>query len=433
MKNGAPPRWGRIGILNTIEHALTRFSDSATTLLLLWGLNPELFGSLALAQAFAAPLLLLCVAPENVLYRDFPRLRENRDALSGKIRAFRRFGWWKFAALLQISVILVFSGVFPEGEGSRIDRFAAFLWAILLSLAPQVSGADRAFLRLDLKLRELNAVTLLQKASLLGGTGAVLVFFPGNLWALVSVAAFALFSSAFLAWRYARRHLPEAAGSRVRTFRETAESLRDFSIWSHFSGVVLGWVQTMDLYFLGSFGISARTAGLYAASLKLANLSYAVPSALVNLFGVWLGQQDTSTLEGTEKARKRALTRTGGLLGILATQGLVLWALSPFIFRIFSRGRWSDVEIRSMQEWLGWMLLGSLPIAGGFLLDFWLLVKTRARDCALSIYLPWLIGSAVVYSSAAAFGGPLAAAKANVAAGALFGFLLLWRWRRCAG
>lgn len=74
----APTRWGRVGLLNTLEHALTRFSDSATTLLLLWGLSSELFGRLAIAQAFAAPLLLLCVAPENVLYRDFPALRGSR-------------------------------------------------------------------------------------------------------------------------------------------------------------------------------------------------------------------------------------------------------------------------------------------------------------------------------------------------------------------
>lgn len=86
-----------------------------------------------------------------------------------------------------------------------------------------------------------------------------------------------------------------------------------------------------------------------------------------------------------------------------------------------------------MQSWLGWMLLGALPIAGGFLLDFWLLVKTKARDCALAIYLPWLVGSVLIYASAAALAGPGGAARANVAAGALFGFLLLRRWIRCAG
>lgn len=190
--------------------------------------------------------------------------------------------------LLLIAGGLAFSGVMP-GEGmSGAHRFATLLWAILLSLAPQVSGADRAFLRLDLRLRELNAVTLIQKVGLLGGTAAALFFAPGNLWCLVAVAASALLLSAFFAYRFAARGLPRDAELKLRTFPETLESLRGFSIWSHFSGVVLGWVQTMDLYFLGMFGLPAREAGLYAACLKLANLSYALPSALsrANIFSI---------------------------------------------------------------------------------------------------------------------------------------------------
>jgi O-antigen/teichoic acid export membrane protein len=170
--SGSP--WFKHGFLNTLEHGLTRVADAATSLVLLWVLSPELFSSLALAQAMVAPALLFFISPETVLYRDFAKWREEgTNAVAARLHAFGRFAVGKGQFAFVLALVLAF----VPTAATYLDCLCALIWAFALALAPQLSGPEREFLRLSLRLKTLNLISLTQKCFLLGGTvGVVLIF-----------------------------------------------------------------------------------------------------------------------------------------------------------------------------------------------------------------------------------------------------------------
>jgi hypothetical protein len=416
--------WLKHGFWNTLEHGLTRVADAGTSIVLLWALSTETFSRLALAQAWVAPLLLLFISPEAVLYRDFARWKEEGpSALAARLRALRLFGWGKGQAAVVVALagawVLKTSG-FGDGVSTWSTQFFALLWAFALVLSPQISGADREFLRLDLRLRELNAISLYQKASLLVGTLAAAFMCPDRVDLLAIVAVLSVLTTAWLArWRvrsalYQMGATREALAGRVGPsyVRTLSDALGTFSIWTHLSGVLANWIQSMDVFFLGVFRFPAREVGLYAAALKLANFSFAAPIALSNLFSIWVGRR-TQTQDG----RARELYEVKRLsfwlaLGAIA-QALVLAAMAPWIFEFLSHGRWTGEEQARMVHWFYWILLGSGILSSTFLVGSWLVLRQRVDQLFYRISLPWVGFSILAYAGATWWAGPDGAAMAN--------------------
>ncbi|MBI2711248.1 MAG: hypothetical protein HYX41_00090 [Bdellovibrio sp.] len=432
--------WIKHGLLNTVEQAITRVADGLTTLFLIWFLSPEVFSKLAMAQAVVAPLLLFFLAPETVLYRDFSVWKDaGVTVLAARLRAFRVFGYLKGAFALLVSLGV---GFFLSGQ-SYFEWVFSLIWAFSLALAPQVSGADREFLRLSLKLETLSLLSLYQKTVLFIGTAATLKI-QGDapvvvqLAGLAGVGLFSALSSAFLARNQAIAFLGSQQVSEDRhtkpyhlSMRETLfETLKDFSIWQHLQGVALNWVQTMDLFTLGLFHFPARQVGLYASVLKLVNFSNFAPLALTNAFGLWLGRKTP--------AKNQELPRVKKLTLILAltngVQGLVFWLLSGKLVQLLSHGRWSDVEQLEMLRWFNWILLGNMILTSTFLVTHWILVRSSARQTFLRSYLPWTALSFLFYGSAAYLSAgthdPLWVAKMNGAVSTVFCILLIFIYRR---
>lgn len=415
---GRQSGWWKHGSLNLLEHGLTRGADAASTLLLLWALPSETFSKLALAQAWVAPLLLVFVSPEAVLYRDFKAWGElGPRELSSRLHALRLFGWGKAQLALVLAFGMALSGIW-WGTGSFWGRFCALVWAFSLALAPQISGPDREYLRLDLELKSLNAITLAQKLSLFFGTAAVAWIWPGRLEPLAGVAVISASCSAVLAYRRvsgvfrARGWAREfSEGKRQAEFIGTlSDALRSFSIWQHLSGVVLNWVQTLDVFFLGLYRFPAREVGLYAAALKLANFALVLPLALSNVISLWLGRGGNAE---RHREWERMTRLTGLLLGGACAQAGILLALSPWIFSWLSHGRWSDAERSQMTHWLLWMLAGSAPLSASFVISSWLTLRASVQELFLRISLPWMILSLVLYAGFIARFGLEGAAWAN--------------------
>lgn len=419
--------WWRHGILNTLEHAVTRGADAVVTLVIISVLRPETFGALALAQAWIAPVLLVFVAPELVLYRDFGKWKSASSAeIAHRMSAYRAFAWLKAAAAGVFCVII--ATLVPFGEGWN-ERFLALAWGFLLVLTPQISSPDREFLRLDLKLKQLNWVTLVQKLTLLGG---VIWAAQGSapLGRLVIAGGLALFLTCGLAWLFFRAALAEASDQRAPAKLESypaiwAESLREFSIWSHLQGVAHGWVTTLDLWFLGLVGAPARTLGLYGTVLKLSSLAMALPLALSNLFGLWLGRQAYPDALREEVEVRRLSWR----LGAVSFGGALIIALAaPWILDLLSRGRWAEAEQRQMLRWLWLIIGGAAMIASTFLLTSWLAVRAPIKRLFVQVYLTWAAISVALYAGAAQAFGANGVAWTNLLVAAVFvGFLARFR------
>lgn len=420
-------KWLKHGFWNTLEHAITRIADAATSLVLLWALAPELFARLAFAQALVAPTLFFFVSPETVIYRDYSRWKgEGMAALSARLQALRRFGWGKAQAALVLSALLAF--IEASSGTTWLERFFALVWAYSLVLAPQIAGADREFLRMDLRLKQLNFVSLYQKLVLLGGTAAVALLLPGRIDGIAAVAAFSALSSAGIAFAMARAAIgpvPATRGLVPTTFETLADSLKTFTLWTHLSGVLNNWILTMDLFFLGFLGYPARTVGLYAAVLKLANFSMAAPLALSNLFSVALGRRAAD--DPSRKGERREMWRYTALLGAgTLVQAAVIALLAPWLIELLSHGRWSPAEQLEMREWLLWILGGGVIVGATFLLGTWLTLRGDVRALFFRVSVPWTVLAVAIYACAARNAGAQGAAIANPIVGAcLFGLLCI--------
>ncbi|MBI3534118.1 MAG: hypothetical protein HY072_01350 [Deltaproteobacteria bacterium] len=407
------------GSLNALEHVLTRCGDALAALILLWALPIEVFSKLAIAQAIIAPFLLFYVAPEIVLYKDYTLWKtQGSFTLITKINALRTFGWLKiiFSILIAICLTIVF-----KKDETFFNRFCIFLWALFLPILPQIYGADREFLRLDLQLKKINFLAIYQKLTLLLGTLFYVKYWPSQIPLLTLICIFSGLTTALIAKYMTYRALEQYRLDSQQTFSQKFQVvfkiIKEFSFWQHLSGIIQNWVQTMDLFVLGIFGFPIRTVGLYAAILKLANFSYMIPMTLSNTFLVWIGRRSKEALEQEKKILSRG---TVWLIMTNILQFFLFLILAPFIIKIFSHGRWSGEEQSLMFNWIKWILGGAVLFSSCFLFSSWLMVRDNVYKVFIKIYLPWGVASLVVYSSAAYFGGLKWVAIANVPVALIF-------------
>ncbi len=421
--------WARQGVLNTLEHLLSRGLDAFATIAVLWFVPTEKFSLLALSQAFVAPILFLFVSPETVLYPKFALWQSGGlKGLSRRIRILRRFAWGKLFAAFVFSGIIAFAVAPPNGTAFSLgDRFFALLWAFSLPLATQIAGPDREYLRLSLGLRALNVLTLLQRAIYVGMLFLTVTFFEVSFEALAAAGLISVVITAGVSRWYVEQSFV-ACGKGIHGIRFwplIAESLRDFSIWNHIAGVIAGWVQTLDLFFLGVFGAPAREIGTYSVVLKISNFALAIPSALSNLYLVRLGREGAKDSEGAT-AERRELVRLSLYLGAAATVGaLMLWAVAPLGLSYLSRGRWDADEQLRMIEWLRSIIPASALYAAFLLWTGWLSIRRSFRSLVNQVYIPWGVISVGTYALAVKHGGADWAAPANLVVVLALGALLI--------
>lgn len=437
--------WIKHGFLNTLEHGITRGADALVALVLLWTLSPEVFAKLASSQALVAPLILFFIAPETVLYRDYlPWKKQGPSVVAVRLSALRRFAWGK----LQFSFVLalVLSAL---SRHELLDRFWALIWAFALILGPQLSGPDREYLRMDLKLEALNALSLYQKLSMLLGTIIVVFLAPGRVDFLAGVALASIISTSGFASSKVKKLLRSEGATAeslqgkggIGVLAVLKEALLDFSGWQHCNGVILGWIQTMDLFFLTVLALPGRETGLYAAVLKVANFSVLLPLALGNAFSVWVARR--SIEEGRHQEARQLTQVTIALILAVGVQGWVIYWISPSLFEFLSHGRWNAPELALMHTWLPWILTGAGIFSVALPLSQWLAVREKISRLFYQVYVPWGGVSLASYFVAVKWGLPglshvggafQSAAAANVLVSGVFivllGFQLLDREAR---
>lgn len=402
--------WLQNGFLNVFEHGLTRGFDALSTLVVLKVLPTETFGVFAIAQAWVNLSLFLFLSPEGVFYRDYGHwVNDGAHSLTSRIRILRRFSW------LKLPLFILLSAVFAAASGRGLDFFYALAWAFSITLAPQITGADREFLRVDLKLKALNFVTFFQKTLLFVGTIAAALWTRGELRTFAAIAFISLILSMLLCRLLAQKALREMRLASDASGSQSSKAdlpknflwnvMKDFTIWWHLSGNVWNWLLTADVLFLSWTGLSERSVGLYSSALKLANLSHAFPTALQSVFSIWLGRK-AADWAGSKQAFPPGFVRIwlGYAAGVIA-QAVVLWFASPYLFAYLSKQKWSAEELMSVNHFFRWMLVSTVLVALGNLHQNWFIYRTLTQRFFLKVILPWgLTGAALTAAFCFAWG-----------------------------
>ncbi len=417
--------WIRTLSWNAIETLGTRIGDALVSIFLIRALLPEVFATLVLAQAYLAPVLLLLISPGNTVYRFFSAWeKEGRQAFAARLLALRVYGRsvWALAAV----------GSFLAAKLGWTESWVPWVWAWTLVLGTFLSGADRDFLKLTLRMRAAAVLSLVQKAALLL---AILVWQSERLEYLVlSAIAIQIIVALAAEWGVRRvlKTLPESSRQRPR-FRETfRESIGSFAFSNHCANVLTNWGQTLDLFVMGHVGVSPAVIGLYSVAQKFANFAQVVPGLLINTFSVWVSRGTASP-----EAERRWLSL--GSLGIAAVTALavgVCYALRTPLLEIASKGRWSAGQFVEVETWLRPLLLALVFQAAIGSMAAWFALRRSMNRLLLWVYIPWFVSAATVTTALVLSVGPdsieapARAAWSVVAHALLLGFwLLVWSLR----
>lgn len=413
--------WLKLAFWNTSEVLLTRFGDAAVTLLLLLLLPTELFAELVLNQAFIAPLMILFISPSNIIYREFARWKEaGASGMRQRLYALRLYGIIAFVAALSGSALILAA----RGE---LERFWPFVWAWSLMLGIFLCGADREFLRLSLRVREVSFVTMLQKVLLIAGL-SICFTLPGGATlrglALSALASQAL--SALISYRLTQREIDAQGvgdGRRIPVMETLRTGFREFALWQHCAGVLWGWTLIMDLYFLGLAHLPAFHIGLYATAVKVANFASVIPQALNNLFSIWVARKSTNPSK--QEGKWLVISTALAVLSTVTAAG-VIHVSSPWILELFSRGRWTADDQEQIRSWLFWILIALSVLSIPANLISWAGLRKSMRKLLIQVYVPTAAVSAAVYFVLirnAEFSG---AARGTVCAAVIYAFFSLF-------
>jgi hypothetical protein len=349
----------------------------------------------AVAQAWASLSLLFFLSPEAVFFRDYGHwVKEGPGALTARVRAVRWFSW------LKVPVFLLLSAALAGFSGKGFDFFCALVWAFSIVLGPQITGADREFLRVDLELRVLNIATFFQKTTLLGGTAFVAWWTGGNLPILALVAFSSLVLSMGLCWALARSALKRKgelhADAKFSSWGFIWHVLKDFTIWNNLCGNIWGWMIAADVLFLSWTGLSERSIGLYSSALKLANLSFALPTALQSVFMIWIGRK------AAEKHHAKSifppeLNRIWPFYALVVVAQAALLAIgAPYVLLYISKQKWSAEELVTVQHCFYWAMGAAVLVSFGSLHQYWFILRTSTRRFFWTAMLPWGISGAAL-------------------------------------
>jgi hypothetical protein len=417
--------WIRTLSWNAVETLGTRIGDALVSILLIRALLPEVFATLVLAQAYLAPVLLLLISPGNTVYRFFSAWeKEGRQAFAARLLALRVYGRlvWAFAAV----------GSVLAAKLGWTESWAPWVWAWTLVLGTFLSGADRDFLKLTLRMRAAAFLSLAQKGALLL---AILFWQSESLESLVLTAlAIQIVVALAAEWGVHRvlRTLPEGSPKRPR-FRETfQESVGSFAFSNHCANVLTNWGQTLDLFVMGHAGVSPTVIGLYSVAQKFANFAQVVPGLLINTFSVWVSR-------GTAAPETERRWLSLGTFGIAAAAALtvgVCYALRVPLLEIASKGRWSAGQFTEVETWLRPLLLAVVIQAAVGSVAAWFALRRSMNRLLVWVYIPWFASAATVTTALVLSVGPdsieaPSRAAWSVVAHALFlGFwLLIWQLR----
>src|SRR5687767_13225822 len=116
--------------LTIAELWATRFLDAVIAIVLIRSLDVNSLGSFLIYQSWVGILLLAFPALENILYREYGKLRD-AGKLAHEISVFRKFNWIKISAAIALTLVCAF---LPGVDLPWTHRVAALSLAFMLPL-----------------------------------------------------------------------------------------------------------------------------------------------------------------------------------------------------------------------------------------------------------------------------------------------------------
>jgi len=312
MQSSSPSQTGAYARYRLLSSLGGKLADAVGVVIAIKTLSPQDYGVIGAALGLMAVIGFINLMPEDILWRDLPKLRHR---LAEHLSAYVWFWLVKFGAVAAVAA--GFCLIYAHTRQSWTVAVFVFTIAMLLQL---LSSSTLAEVPLFAGLRQQRGA-----AFVLGVRVMWLALLLPNFWLhslryyVVALAVYASVTAMISFWLLQHqlgvtRRCPPAQAWRL--VRETA---LDFTVWWHLVGRARVFLLRGDLAILGGIGMSLAALGQYTVAISLVGFALVLPGVLENVAAVSFAHHP----ERRTHNLRRFLAAATGLAGVQFLGGLL--------------------------------------------------------------------------------------------------------------
>ena len=289
-----------------------KLADAMGVVIAIRTLSQHDYGVIGVALGLMAVIGFINLAPEDILWRDLPKLRHR---VAEHLSAYVWFWLVKFGVVAAVAA--GFCLIYGRSHQSWTVAGFTFVIALLLQL---LSSSTLAEVPLFAGLQQRSGA-----AFVLGVRVMWLALLVPNFW-LHSLAYYVLAltvyagTTATISFWLLRHQLGVTRRCPpAQAWRMVREAALDFTVWLHLVGRARVFMSRGDLAILGGLGVTLAALGGYTVAVNMAGFALIVPSVLENIAAVSFAhapQRRTTMLRqfSAAAAALASLQFLGGLL-----------------------------------------------------------------------------------------------------------------------
>ncbi|OQX86412.1 MAG: hypothetical protein B6D55_06145 [Candidatus Omnitrophica bacterium 4484_70.2] len=410
MSEGIKRKVLSLGFFNLIENVFLRSVNIGSWIFIIRLLHREDVGIIGLSFGYLSFLNFINVAPETMLYRDFPAIKKSKK-INDFISSFLLFSFYKFSVVLVVSFFISFF-LYLSYHSLKISLFfvgISFILTISFFKSPV-----KELLKVDFKqkISTLIEITL---------SGISFIFLISGLYRHPTLSTYIIVYGlmsilGIIIWFSILKRIYNFKFKSEKAFPLLNYSLNSFSIWNHLNGSITYFIYNIDPAILSICGISLVTIGNYTTALKISNFFFFIPMIFQNTLGIAFSNLN----------HKKSIF----LLKKIFLFNLIFGILQLLLF--LYTGRWI-IENFFTHKFVSEIFKYSLIIIIGITilnitrpLISWLTIKGNIKKVFFFTYLPTGIAAFPVYLSLTKRYGPTGTAFGNIILYSFFSFLLIF-------
>ena len=400
-----------LAFFSLLDTILNRVIHFLSLLVVIKFLPRDDFGIIGISFGYLAILSLLSLAPETVLYRDFPNIKLTKK-ISLYISSFIFFGLFRTLIILAISCVI---GGYLYWQYKNYIVPLSFVIITLGSNIILLQGPIKELLRVDFKQKIATIAGFLIEMTILLIIILTLFLFP--LLEVYLIVFLTTSICALMAWLIILKKVYNFNWVFNRnTIRVLKYSIHDFSFWNHLNGSVTNFIYNIDTAILSLCGAPIITIGNYTVALKLSNFFFILP--------IVLQSTNTITLSNVKKEKSNFIA------GLFLKYSLIVSLIQLVFFILF--GKWAIKTFITSKDSALIFQYALLIIIGVSILNIvrplisWIAIKGNLKQVFFKVYLPSGIISFFIYSILTKCFGPVGTAFGNIVCYLLFSFLMIY-------
>lgn len=371
-------------------------------------LSREDYGVYGLASGYFVFISWLVINPESVLVQKYAEKKKNFEQYLSQIYTFSLF---KMLFLFIVSIgIAAVSFLLNKSVELAISIILFNMYQLIILFTGQIQFV----LKLELKEQVISTIIFFSKIVLVALLG--LLVFNNNLFvffallithSLIELGMYSVSLQRVISFPFLTQ-LKE-------TLLTVKNDLLSFSLWHHLSGNLIKFIYESDVVFLGLWS-SYVVVGNYALAIKIANLSFIIPSLIQNAVITTLTR--VRTPEKVSRAVNIFL-KYSVLVSVVQIIGFII--LGKFYISLHTSTYVSEIYEYALYIFLGASIVNAIRPLISYINS-----KTNVQRFFVFSVLPSMLFSVALYAYVAQNYGPLALAKANIVAYAFWTITLIF-------